>query len=85
MARVSPFIQQIEVFVSDLTDPKARSARLAQFAEEGIREIREQNRSVTGTDSPYEVTVDGRRSAPLASVKPDGVIVVVCPLKSGPP
>ena len=75
MARVSPFIQQIEVFVSDLTDPKARSARLAQFAEDGIREIREQNRAAPGSDSPYEVTVDGRRGAPLASVKPDGVIV----------
>ena len=75
MAKLSPFSRAIEVFVSDLKDPKAKSARLAKFAEEGIADIRKHNRTVTGSDSPYEVTVDGRRGAPLASVKPDGVIV----------
>ena len=75
MEKLSPFMREIEIFVSDLTDPKQKSARLAKFAEEGIKEVRKHNRTLTGSDSPYEVTVDGKKNAPLISVRPDGVIV----------
>lgn len=75
MAKISAFLREIDVIVSDLTDPKAKSARLAKFADESIQSVRKHNRQVTGSDSPYEVIVDGKRGAPLTSVRPDGVIV----------
>ncbi|WP_182422020.1 hypothetical protein [Aureimonas sp. ME7] len=68
--------RQIQVFVSDLKSPKARSARLAQVAEDGIAEIQKSNAAATGRPQlAPKVTVDGRAHAALASVKPDGVIV----------
>ena len=47
---------------------------LAAFAAETIEEAKQQNKQVLGVVPPYEVYVDGREGAPLASVKPDGII-----------
>jgi hypothetical protein len=47
---------------------------LAAFAAETIEEAKTQNKQVLGVVPPYDVFVDGREGAPLASVKPDGVI-----------
>lgn len=73
--KIEAFTRQVEVFVKDLKSPEARSARLARFAEEGIAEIRQSNKAVTGSNVPPRVSVDGREGAPLKSVRPDGVII----------
>lgn len=74
--KIEPFSRQVQVFLKDLKSPQARSARLAQVAEEGIAEIRAANAAaVGGSGAEPQVTVDGRLGAPLASVRPDGVIV----------
>jgi hypothetical protein len=75
MARVDPIFRDIELIVSDLTSPEARSARLAEFAAEQIEEVRQNNRAVVGRDLPYEVVVDGKVGVALTAVKPNGVIV----------
>ncbi|MFG1349092.1 hypothetical protein [Xanthobacter autotrophicus] len=67
-------------FIVDLSEGEAgagQSKVFADFAREAIAEASEQNRAATGTDVPYETFVDGRRGAPLESVKPDGTIVAV--------
>ncbi|MBB3937676.1 hypothetical protein [Aureimonas phyllosphaerae] len=73
--KLAAFNRQVAVFTSDLKSPAARSARLAQVAEEGIADIRQSNRALTGADPMPRVYVDGREGAPLTSVRPDGVIV----------
>ncbi|KQQ81944.1 hypothetical protein [Aureimonas sp. Leaf324] len=74
--KIEPLTQQIAVFVNEIKSPQARSARLAQVAKDGIAEIRKSNAAASGgRDHPPEVSVDGRRGAPLESVKPDGMIV----------
>lgn len=83
MARLSTILSEIKVITSDLRSPQAKSRRLAQFAAEEIAKVRVANRAVTGRDGPYEVAVDGKAGAPLASVRPDGVIVANFELLSG--
>lgn len=75
MSGFDQLIRDVELVTSDLVSPEARSARLAEFAAEQISEAQAINRAVTGSDTPYEVTVDGRAGAALTTVKPDGVIV----------
>jgi hypothetical protein len=72
--RVQPISRDLELFLSEQLGLKARSAMLAEFAAETIEEAKAQNKQVLGVVPPYEVYVDGREGAPLASVKPDGVI-----------
>jgi hypothetical protein len=66
----------IGTMIDEITSPKARSARLAAFAEEQIAAAREINRRSTGRDVAYEVTVDRTPGKPIAQVKPDGVVFV---------
>lgn len=72
--RVQPIARDLELLLSDSIGPKARSAMLAEYAGEVIEEAKQQNKRVLGKVPPYDVYVDGREGAPLASVKPDGVI-----------
>jgi hypothetical protein len=72
--RVQPIGRDFELFLSESLGPKARSVMLAEFAAETIAEAAAQNKAVLGAVPPYEVFVDGREGAPLASVKPDGTI-----------
>lgn len=72
--RVEPINRDVElIFAQDLS-PKARSVMLAEVAGEMIDEAKETNRKVLGVVPPLTITVDGREGAPLASVKPDGII-----------
>lgn len=75
MSRISSIFRDVEVLTRDLTSPEAKSRRLAEFAAERIAEARATNRQASGRDTPYKIVVDGRKGAPLASVRPDGVIV----------
>jgi hypothetical protein len=82
-ARVETIRRDIDLtFQKDLS-AKARSAYLAQYAAEGIKEAQQQNARILGRPPPYDVWVDGREGAPLTSVKPDGIIVAEFELVSG--
>jgi len=72
--RVQPIVRDLELLQKEDLGPKAQSAMLAAFAAEAIEEAKQQNKQVLGVVPPYDVYVDGREGAPLASVKPDGVI-----------
>ena len=67
--------REVGLWIDQDLSPAARSKAFASFAETDIAQIRQANARATGRPSPVEVFVDGRRGAPLASVRPDGVIV----------
>jgi hypothetical protein len=58
-----------------LSEPEQRQAAAA-LARSGIEEAKQTNRSVLGRIPPHVTTVDGRRGAPLESVRPDGGQIV---------
>lgn len=68
-------LRDIRVATADLTDPKAKSARLAEFAAQEIAKVDAENKAAAGREVPHTEAVDGRIGAPLSSVRPDGVIV----------
>ena len=68
-------LRDVQVATKDLTDPKAKSKRLAAFARAEIAKADARNKAAVGRDVPHTVAVDGRKGAPLASVRPDGVVV----------
>jgi hypothetical protein len=72
--RVQPISRELELLMKEDLGPKGRSAMLAAFAAEAIEEAKTANKQVLGAVPPYDVFVDGQEGAPLASVKPDGVI-----------
>lgn len=73
--KVEAIDRDIAVIVSDTLSPAAQSKALAQFAAETIEAAARSNRQVLGRDAARTIYVDGRKDAPLASVKPDGVVV----------
>lgn len=74
-ARVEPLERDLSILFPDTFSPEARSKAFAAFAREALEDAQEQNRQALGSVPPHETFVDGRRGAPLESVKPDGVIV----------
>lgn len=74
-AKIEPIDRDIAVLVAEELSPEARSAFLAEYAEEQIADVRAQNAQVLGQVPDYETIVDGRRGAMPATVKPNGVIV----------
>lgn len=74
--KVEPINRDVKAFIDEMLSPAARSAALAEFAEDQIEEARATNEQALGRDPKYEVTVDGKKAAPLISVRPDGVIFV---------
>lgn len=69
--KVEPIDSWINVTVSELLGPQARSKAVADFARGALREAQDTNRSALGSEPPYEQFVDSRRGAPLESVNPD--------------
>lgn len=55
--------------------PAQKSKDLAEFSDDQIKEIKEENKRALGTEPRYTTTVDGHEGAPLSSVQPDGVVV----------
>lgn len=82
-AKVTPVRRDIDLAMAEALGAKARSAYLAQFAAEGIKEAQRENARLLGRVPSYDVWVDGRHGAPLASVKPDGVITAEFDLATG--
>lgn len=73
--KIEPIDRDIALIIDQELSPEARSAFLAEYAEEQIAEVRADNARVLGTVPAYETIVDGRRGAMPATVKPSGVIV----------
>jgi hypothetical protein len=73
--RIDPLEKDIKVFLDQALGPKARSQALADFAQDTIDDANAINAKALGRAVPYEQWVDGRRGAPLQSVKPEGRII----------
>ena len=73
--RVETFDRDIELILSNDLSPKARSERLAQFAKQELVTAEAKNRSALGYVPPHETFVDGRRGAPVETVKADGTVI----------
>lgn len=75
VTKIEGFDRDIAFIVANDLSSDAQSAALADFAQDEIDDTRVRNAEATGRLPDYEVTVDGRRGAPLDSVRPSGVIV----------
>jgi hypothetical protein len=73
--RVQSIEKDISIIIAQDLSPEAMSAVFGEFAQEKITEADDINRRVLGRIPPRKVYVDGREGAPLASVRPSGVIV----------
>lgn len=71
--KFEPINRDIQLFLDDLS-PRQRSMRFAEMAAEQIADANKVNARALGTVPPYTTSVDGTVGAPLASVRPDGVI-----------
>ncbi|MFC3071486.1 hypothetical protein [Shinella pollutisoli] len=69
--KVEPLSQWLDVTVSELLSPEARSKAVADFARAALRDAQETNRRSLGSEAPFEQFVDGRAGAALESVDPD--------------
>src|SRR4051812_19689821 len=74
MARLQAGMRTTELAVQAGADPRKAAARVASFHRGAVAEVRAHNRTILGgSSSQAEITtVDGRRGAPLESVKLDG-------------
>jgi hypothetical protein len=70
--------QRFEIAVKRGTDPKVAAAAIARFHRERVVEAQAHNRKIISSEAAIrEITaVDGRRGAPLESVKIDGGSIV---------
>lgn len=73
--RVEAIDRSVDLLLAPVLSPEERSARLAAFAAREIASAAAHNDEIAGRPVPYDVAVDGRAGAPLASVRPDGRIV----------
>lgn len=76
MARLQPFSRSIELLVSKSLSPEAQSKAIAKVHRNAVAEAETHNARVLGGVPPSETFVDGRKSAPLESVNPDGGIIL---------
>lgn len=66
----------IRQMTTRLRSPEAQSKRLASFAKREIARVKRENEAALERKlTPPRITVDGRKNAPLQSVKPSGTIV----------
>lgn len=74
--RIDPIERDLALFFGEDLSPEGRSQALAEFAAEQLADAQATNRAAGGGQTPrHETFVDGRKGAPLASVRPDGTIV----------
>lgn len=73
--RIDPIDRDIQLMISQELSPQAQARVFAQMAEQQIAEAKATNRRVLGREPRVKVTVDGKEGAPLASVRPNSVVV----------
>jgi hypothetical protein len=80
--------RRFEIAVARGTDPKIAAGAIARFHRAQVQKARQENKNLLHVDEDdieELTTVDGRRGAPLESVKIDGgVIVTTFPFAIGP-
>jgi hypothetical protein len=74
--KITPISQSFQVLVDETLSPKARSAKVADFARRQIRAADEINRRALGAVPPKKVTVNGREDELLTNVPPDQGIII---------
>lgn len=67
--------KSITAVLNDALSPKMQSKAFANFARQELRKGEEQNKRVLGVIPSHKTFVDGKREAPLESVRPNGTIV----------
>ncbi|CAH1658705.1 hypothetical protein CHELA1G11_12869 [Hyphomicrobiales bacterium] len=67
--------RDIVAFVKQGISAEAAASMRADIAREALAEAQEQNRKALGRLPPHETYVDGRKGAPLESVKPTGTVL----------
>ncbi len=75
ISRIDPIGKDILLQFSDELSPHGRSAALASFAREQLREAQKINQASAGYIPEHDTFVDGAKGAREESVRPDGVIV----------
>lgn len=73
--RVQPINRDIELMIKESLSPAAQSREFAQFAGEQIEDAKRTNKTILGRTPRLTVSVDGKFNAPLASVRPNGVVI----------
>jgi hypothetical protein len=73
--RFEPIDRDIAAIIARDLSPEAESKALASFARERLAEADAQNAKAFGFPPPHETYVDGRKGAPLESVRPRGTIL----------
>jgi hypothetical protein len=74
--KITPLSQSYQVLVDQTLSPKARSARVADFARRQIRAADEINRRAFGAVPPKKVTVNGREDEFLNNIPPDSGTII---------
>jgi hypothetical protein len=74
MARLQAGMRTTELAVREGLDPKLAAARVASFHRSAVADVKAHNRAILGGGAKVQeiTTVDGKRGAPLESVKLDG-------------
>lgn len=73
--KIEPIERDISVIIDGLLSPEAQSAAFAGFAQERLVEAQAINTQALGFLPPHDQFVDGRKDAPLETVRPNGLIV----------
>lgn len=73
--KVESIDRDVEAIIRRDLSPEARSAALAQFAQEALEDGEEHNFRAIGRIPPHSTFVDGRPEVPLETVRPEGEIV----------
>ena len=76
MARLTRNAHTVELTVRKGMDPIAQRRRVANIHRRRNREIDEHNRRILGVVPPETDFVDGRRNAPLETVRLDGGVIL---------
>lgn len=74
--KIDPVEKDIAAMIRADLSPQMQQKEAAAFARAGIDEAKATNRQILGRDPPLTITVDGRKGAPLESVKPDGGTII---------
>lgn len=73
--RITNTQKSVTAFLNDALSPARQSKAFADFARQELRKGQEQNKRVLGVIPSHKTFVDGKREAPLESVRPNGTIV----------